>query len=67
MSAHRIKQRAAGADRFGHFAGLPAVKFRGRATEDGREPAQVYGSTRIEPAWTVIPVPITVRQSGGEG
>ena len=33
-----------------------AVKFRGRATDAGREPAQVYGSTQIELAWTVIPV-----------
>jgi cytochrome c oxidase subunit 2 len=33
-----------------------AVKFRGRAADAGREPAQVYGSTQIELAWTVIPV-----------
>jgi len=32
------------------------VKFRSRGTDDGREPAQVYGSTQIELAWTVIPV-----------
>ena len=32
------------------------VKFRGRATDAAREPAQVYGSTQIELAWTVIPV-----------
>jgi cytochrome c oxidase subunit II len=32
------------------------VKFRGRPTDAGREPAQVYGSTQIELAWTVIPV-----------
>ena len=32
------------------------VKFRGRAIDAGREPAQVYGSTQIEVAWTVIPV-----------
>lgn len=32
------------------------VKFRGRAADAGREPAQVYGSTQIELAWTVIPV-----------
>ena len=30
------------------------VKFRGRMTE--QEPAQLYGSTQIEVAWTVIPV-----------
>jgi cytochrome c oxidase subunit II len=32
------------------------VKFRGTAADAGREPAQVYGSTQIELAWTVIPV-----------
>src|SRR6185436_11560045 len=32
------------------------VKFRGRAADASREPAQVYGSTQIELAWTVIPV-----------
>src|SRR6516225_1640737 len=32
------------------------VKFRGRRTEAEREPAQVYGSTQIEVAWTVIPI-----------
>jgi len=32
------------------------VKFRGRSLDAGREPAQVYGSTQIELAWTVIPV-----------
>jgi cytochrome c oxidase subunit II len=32
------------------------VKFRDRAADAGREPAQVYGSTQIELAWTVIPV-----------
>src|SRR5581483_11227331 len=32
------------------------VKFREKASDAGREPAQVYGSTQIELAWTVIPV-----------
>jgi cytochrome c oxidase subunit 2 len=32
------------------------VRFRGRSADAGREPAQVYGSTQIELAWTVIPV-----------
>src|SRR3974390_797634 len=32
------------------------VKFRGKAADMGREPPQVYGSTQIEMAWTVIPV-----------
>jgi cytochrome c oxidase subunit 2 len=36
------------------------VKFRKRKTADGREPAQVYGSTQLELAWTVIPVLIVV-------
>ena len=35
-------------------------KFRGRTTGTGREPAQVYGSTQIELAWTIIPVLIVV-------
>jgi cytochrome c oxidase subunit 2 len=32
------------------------VKFRKRAVDNGREPAQIYGSTQVELAWTVIPV-----------
>src|SRR5580698_297138 len=36
------------------------VKFRRRKTADGREPAQVYGSSQLELAWTVIPVLIVV-------
>src|ERR1700730_16368380 len=36
------------------------VKFRARAADGGREPAQVYGSTQIELAWTVIPILIVV-------
>src|ERR1700751_1159633 len=36
------------------------VTFRGRAVDAGREPAQVYGSTQIELAWTVIPILIVV-------
>ena len=36
------------------------VKFRSRAGDVGREPAQVYGSTQIELAWTVIPVLIVI-------
>jgi len=32
------------------------VKFRGSAANDGREPAQVYGSIQIGLAWTVIPI-----------
>jgi cytochrome c oxidase subunit 2 len=36
------------------------VKFRGRGTDGGREPAQVYGSMQIELAWTIIPILIVV-------
>lgn len=36
------------------------VTFRKRAADDGREPAQVYGSTQVEIAWTVVPVLIVV-------
>jgi cytochrome c oxidase subunit 2 len=35
------------------------VRFR-RRTDDGKEPAQVYGSNRIEIAWTVIPILIVL-------
>ncbi len=37
-----------------------AVRFRKRASDDGREPPQVYGSNQLELAWTVIPVLIVV-------
>src|SRR5277367_2481585 len=36
------------------------VKFRKRKIAEGREPAQVFGSTQLELAWTVIPVLIVV-------
>jgi cytochrome c oxidase subunit 2 len=36
------------------------VRYRRRADDDGEEPAQVYGSTQVELAWTVIPVLIVV-------
>jgi len=36
------------------------IKFRLRAEDDGREPAQIYGSNQVELAWTVIPVLIVV-------
>jgi cytochrome c oxidase subunit II len=32
------------------------IRYRKRAQDDGREPAQVYGSTQVELAWTIIPV-----------
>src|ERR1700682_5281339 len=36
------------------------LKFRKRKTSDVREPTQVYGSTQLELAWTVIPILIVV-------
>ncbi len=36
------------------------VRFRRRREDDGSEPAQVYGSNRIEVAWTVIPILIVL-------
>ena len=36
------------------------AKFRKRSGDDGREPPQVYGSNRVELAWTVIPVLIVL-------
>jgi len=40
--------------------GYAVVKFRSRAADTEREPAQVYGSTQIELAWTIIPILIVV-------
>jgi cytochrome c oxidase subunit 2 len=36
------------------------VRFRSRAADTEREPAQVYGSTQIELAWTIIPILIVL-------
>ncbi len=36
------------------------VKFRNDDANTNREPAQVYGSTQIELAWTIIPIVIVV-------
>ena len=36
------------------------ARFRRRPDDDGREPAQIYGSNQVELAWTVIPVLIVV-------
>lgn len=35
-------------------------KFRARSTSANSEPAQVYGSTQIELAWTIIPILMVV-------
>ena len=36
------------------------IKFRARSGDTAHEPPQVYGSTQIELAWTVIPILIVV-------
>ena len=36
------------------------VRFRATAENSEREPAQVYGSTQIELAWTIVPVLIVL-------
>jgi len=36
------------------------VRFRSKPSDERSEPAQVYGSTQVELAWTVIPVLIVV-------
>jgi len=36
------------------------VKFRQRTVDNDREPPQVYGSTQIEMAWTIIPILIVL-------
>src|SRR5580704_19397398 len=36
------------------------VRFRSRGIVDRSEPAQIYGSTQVELAWTVIPVLIVL-------
>jgi cytochrome c oxidase subunit II len=40
--------------------GYSMLKFRASSANADREPAQVYGSTQIELAWTVIPILIVV-------
>ncbi len=37
-----------------------SVRFRRRANDDNREPAQVYGSNPVEVAWTTVPLLIVV-------
>jgi cytochrome c oxidase subunit II len=36
------------------------IRFRNKSRDDHSEPAQVYGSTQVELAWTVIPVLIVI-------
>ena len=44
----------------GGLLAYTVVRYRRRKTDDGNEPAQVYGSNKIEIAWTVIPVLIVI-------
>jgi cytochrome c oxidase subunit II len=44
----------------GGLLAFTVVRFRRRGMDDTREPAQVYGSNRIEVAWTVIPILIVL-------
>src|SRR5712672_2286573 len=36
------------------------IRFRNKRNDDRKEPAQIYGSTQVELAWTVIPVLIVL-------
>ena len=36
------------------------IRYRQRATDPNREPAQIYGSNQIELSWTVVPILIVV-------
>jgi cytochrome c oxidase subunit 2 len=36
------------------------VRFRRRADDDGREPPQIFGSNRLETAWTIVPILIVL-------
>jgi len=44
----------------GGLLALALFRFRARSSDPSGEPAQIYGSTQIELAWTVIPVLIVV-------
>ena len=44
----------------GGLLAIALYRFRARKTDLFGEPAQIYGSTQIELAWTVIPVLIVV-------
>jgi len=44
----------------GGLLAVALLKFRARKTDPAGEPAQIYGSTQIELAWTVIPLLIVV-------
>ncbi len=44
----------------GGLLAIALFRFRARKTDPSVEPAQIYGSTQIELAWTVIPLLIVV-------
>src|ERR1700689_3271537 len=44
----------------GGLLAIALYRFRARKTDPVGEPAQIYGSTQIELAWTVIPILIVV-------
>jgi cytochrome c oxidase subunit II len=44
----------------GGLLAITLYRFRARKTDPVGEPAQIYGSTQIELAWTVIPILIVV-------
>ena len=44
----------------GGLLAIVLLRFRARKTDPAGEPAQIYGSTQIELAWTVIPILIVV-------
>src|SRR6202034_4329120 len=44
----------------GGLLAIALFRFRARKTDPAGEPAQIYGSTQIELAWTVIPLLIVV-------
>jgi cytochrome c oxidase subunit 2 len=37
-----------------------ALRFRRRRDDDGREPPQLFGSNRLETAWTIVPILIVL-------
>jgi cytochrome c oxidase subunit 2 len=44
----------------GGLLAFALFRFRARKTDPAGEPAQIYGSTQIELAWTVVPILIVV-------
>ena len=44
----------------GGLLAITLIRFRARKSDPLAEPAQIYGSTQIELAWTVIPVLIVI-------